>query len=417
LYYGWFMVAIAFVSQFIVTGACIQSFPVFLLPLANEFEVSRVEASLLPVALMLTGIVLSPLIGRAVARFPIRNVMVTGALVMSLGFFCLSRAQEFEHLLLLYGLTGSFSMGALGIISCNSLIVNWFEERRSMALGIAMIGMSLSGAVQIPLVTWGIANWGWREVFSAYSIAALALVPLLAAFVVTRPSDVGLAPDGVGGPAPEPTDAPAPREGAGPTWALLSTPALWWIAAACGLTFWCSQGLMTHGQAFAIERGIDPMGAAGMLSAISVGAAGGKLLFGWLADRLGESGAFAVALAVQLVAILGFIAFTSYAAFVSSAAVYGLGLGGVSPLQAALLARRFGPARFAPAMGLLSPLMIPFQITGPPITGYLFDTRGSYEPALWLFLGALVAAAVALSFVRLSSPAAFEAAAEPPPAR
>ena len=45
-----------------------------------------------------------------------------------------------------------------------------------------------------------------------------------------------------------------------------------------------------------------------MLSAISIGAAGGKLLFGWLADRLGESGAFAVALAVQLVAIVGFIA-------------------------------------------------------------------------------------------------------------
>jgi len=404
------MVAIAFVSQFIVTGACIQSFPVFLLPLANEFEVSRVEASLMPVALMLTGIFLSPLIGRAVARFPIRNVMVTGALVMSLGFFCLSRAQEFEHLLLLYGFTGSFSMGALGIISCNSLIVNWFEKRRSMALGIAMMGMSLSGAVQIPLVTWGIANWGWRDVFSAYAIAALALVPLLAAFVVTRPSDVGLLPDGGQAPA----DVPVPGGGAGSTWALLSTPALWWIAAACGFTFWCSQGLMTHGQAFAIERGIDPMGAAGMLSAISVGAAGGKLLFGWLADRLGESGAFAVALAVQLVAIIGFIVGTSYAAFVSSAAVYGLGLGGVSPLQAALLARRFGPAQFAPAMGLLSPLMIPFQITGPPITGYIFDTRGSYEPALWLFMGALVAAAVALSFVRLSSPAALETAAESP---
>ena len=115
---------------------------------------------------------------------------------------------------------------------------------------------------------------------------------------------------------------------------------------------------------------------------------------------------------VRVVALAGFIALSSYASFVASAALYGLGLGGISPLQAALLARRFGAAHFAPAMGLLGPLMIPFQITGPPVTGYIFDRLGSYEPALWAFLAALVASAIALSFVRLPTSNSDEAGPE-----
>ena len=120
---------------------------------------------------------------------------------------------------------------------------------------------------------------------------------------------------------------------------------------------------------------------------------------------------------VQGLALFGFIGLSSDANCVASAALYGLGLGGVSPLQAALLARRFGSTHFAPAMGLLSPLMTPFQITGPPVTGYIFDRLGSDDLALWCFVASLEVAAVALSFVRLPAPTSERPRREPEPAR
>jgi MFS family permease len=160
-------------------------------------------------------------------------------------------------------------------------------------------------------------------------------------------------------------------------------------------------GIMNHGYAFAVDRGIAPLRAAALLSAISVGAACGKLVFGGLAARLGERGAFFVAIACQLAGLVGLIELSTYAALVTAAGIYGLGIGGVAPLQAAFLAQGFGTRSFGPVMGLIAPLMIPFQIAGPPLAGYIFDTRGSYDLALWLFLLTTAVAALVLFLIRL----------------
>ena len=414
MFRGWFIVAIAFLANFVATGVVIHSFPIFLLPLSEEFGLGRAVAALPPTVMMICGIAISPLVGRAVTRYPIRNVMFVGALALAAGFFSLSRATSFWQILLIYGPIGSFALGALGVVCTNSLVVNWFDRRRAMALGIAMIGMSLSGAIVVPLASWGMEGWGWRMVYVSLASLALCVVPIIVWGVVSRPDEVGLHPDGL-----QPIETPGERHpvvsSAGlSTRDLLTSSMLWGLAAACGLSFFGSTGFMSHAIAFAGDRGIEPFRASALLSAIASGAAVGKLVFGWLAGRLGEHGAFGVALFMQLCAFAGLWSLSGYLGLVLASGLYGVGIGGISPLQASLLARGVGARDFGPAMGLIGPMMIPFQITGPPITGYLFDTRGSYEPALWLFLGALVAAAVALSFVRLASPAVLETAAESP---
>ena len=385
-FYGWVLVGLGFFVQFVVMGTMIQSFPVFLLPLAEEFGTGRAEAALPTVAIMGAGLIFSPLIGMAVTRFPIRNVMLLGAAVMVAGFYLLSQATAFWQIVLIYGIAGPTALSALGAISCNSLMVNWFERKRAMALGIAMMGMSISGAVLIPLSTWGLEHWGWRGVYEAFALSGLALMPPIAWLVVTRPSDMGLAQAGDATPATP--DGPA-LFAPGPLLsvrALLFSPILWGVAAACGLGFFGAVAVMNHGIALAVDRGIAPMRAAGLLSAISVGAALGKLVFGWLSDRVGEKGALGTALAVEFVALIGLWSFESYSALLVAAGAFGLGMGGISPLQAALLARGFGARDFGRAMGLLGPVTIPFTIGGPPLAGWIFDTQGSYDLALVIFM-------------------------------
>lgn len=385
-FYGWVLVGLGFVVQFVVMGTMIQSFPVFLLPLAEEFGTSRAEAALPTVAIMGAGLIFSPMIGMAVTRFPIRNVMLLGAAVMVAGFYLLSQATAFWQIVLIYGIAGPTAMSALGAISCNSLMVNWFERKRAMALGIAMMGMSISGAVLIPLSTWGLEHWGWRGVYEAFALSGLALMPLIAWFVVTRPSDMGLAQDGDAAPATPDGPALAAPIPLRSVRALLFSPILWGVAAACGLGFFGGVAVMNHGMAFAVDRGIAPMRAAGLLSAISVGAALGKLVFGGLSDKVGEKGALGAALAVEFVALIGLWGAEAYTALLGAAGAFGLGMGGISPLQAALLARGFGARDFGRAMGLLGPVTIPFTIGGPPLAGWIFDTQGSYDLALVIFM-------------------------------
>jgi cyanate permease len=272
-----------------------------------------------------------------------------------------------------------------------------------MALGIAMIGMSISGAIMIPLASWGLETWGWRAVYRFFAVVPLGLIPLVVWLVVTRPEDRGLVPDGEV-PTAKRTSQPTETRPASMRH-LLAAPTLWLIGAACGLSYFGALAVMNHGIAFAIDRGIDPMRAAGMLSAISVGAASGKIAFGWLADRMGEKGAFLVAVTFQFFALLGLGGLSGYGALVVAGGFFGLGLGGIAPLQAALVAQSFPGGNFSRAMGLIGPLMIPFQVAGPPLAGWIFDTQGSYEMAIWIFMASTLASGVIISLLKLADTA------------
>ena len=52
-------------------------------------------------------------------------------------------------------------------------------------------------------------------------------------------------------------------------------------------------------------------------------------------------------------------------------------------------------------MGLIGPATIVFQVMGAPLAGWIFDTRGSYDLALWIFLVMAALAFVALAMIRL----------------
>ena len=411
MFYGWVIVALAFATLFIVIGTLLQTFAVFLLPLAQEFGVGRAEASIPMVLISAAGVVVMPLFGRLVGTYSIRNIMLFGTTVLALGFFGISLAPSWWVVLAFYGIAGSIAMSSVSL-SCSALIVNWFERRRAMALGISLFGMSISGAVLAPVATWAIEAWGLRAAYQGYACLALLLLPFVAFFAVSRPSDLGLAPDGDAAPA-EPHTAGAQQEAPlASTRELLSSRSLWLISATCGMVFFGATGVVTHAASFAQDRGITDMQAATLVSGIFVGAAFGKLFFGWLADRLGERGAFAVALVFCASGVAGLLNLGGYPVLASMALLFGLGFGGFTPLQSALMARAFGSRDFAPAMGLAGPLMLPFQVTGPPLAGWIRDTRGEYDLALWIFLAAMAISAVVLSLIRLPGKAS-AATAEP----
>lgn len=412
MFRGWIIVAVAFVANFVALGSIIQPVPVFILPFTEEFGIGRAQAALPTVATMAGGAVVMPLVGRALARLPIRNIMIAGAFVIAAAFYGMSLATAFWQILALYSLPCGFGMGALGVVSTNTLMVNWFEKGRGLALGVAMMGMSLAGVAMVPLSSWVLELHGWRGVCQMLALLNLAVIPLLAVGVVSRPSEVGLRPDGADESEAAVDDA-SDGSPVASSREILTNPSLWLIAAACGLVFFGSMGIMNHGIAFAHDRGIDPLRASGLLSAIAFGAGIGKLAFGWLAGRMGEHGAFAVSLGMQIACLAGYLVVPSYSGLIAISLVYGLGLGGVSPLQVALLARSVGARSFAPAQGLLGPIQIPFQIAGPVIAGAIADRFGSYDLAIGLFIAAMLVSALALGALHLRDVRSGEMADEP----
>lgn len=373
------MVLVAFFVDFVAVGFFFYSYGVFFKSVAGEFGGSRMEVGLGLTVTQTVGALLAPLIGRALDRLPLRLIIGTGAVFMSTGFLALSLVQSQWQFYLVLAIFIGFGAGAMGGLATAKLVANWFDRRRGTALGIAATGISLSG-VFMPLITAAlIETWGWREGFLFYGIfTGCVVVPVVLKFVISRPEDIGLLPDGaLPRPANEPAPVSTPPE-AGP---ILKSRDYWILSLGLALLFCCMSATLTHMVPRLTDAEYSLSEASLMMSLCAGFGVLGKLALGWLADRWSGRKAFWLAALSQALGQIGMFQVDSPVLFALGAAAFGFGMGGVVPLQGALVGRLFGRERFGRVLGLMRPTMLPIQIVGVPLAGWVFDHFGSYDPA------------------------------------
>jgi MFS family permease len=418
MFLGWWMVALAFLTNFISVGFGFYSYGVFFKALAVEFGGSRFAVSAGLTSLQLVSALSAPLVGRLLDRGATRQVMTAGALLLGVGFALASQIGALWHFYLVFGLLMGAAVCMLGGLASSTLIANWFVTQRGAALGLAAMGISVSGVV-MPLVgTLLIGLYGWRMTFLLYAaIALFTVAPAVFVWVVHRPEDVGQGPDGE---RPLTTHgAPAAAERELDARVILGDRNFWIITAVIALNFSAMGALLTHAVPHATDLGFSPAEAALLLSAMAGAGAIGKPLFGVLTDRFDKRAAVLGAAGLQLLGVTLLLHARSYPALLTAGAIFGFGMGGVVPLQGALVGAAFGRQAFGRVMGLLIPAMMPLNVIGSPFAGWVHDRTGSYALAFRVFAGMFALSMVVLAALRL--PAFEPGRAEPkpvtPPAR
>jgi MFS family permease len=402
MFFGWRMVALAFLTNFISVGFGFYSYGVFFKALAAEFGGSRFAVSAGLTSLQLMAALSAPLVGRLLDRGLTRNVMTGGALLMGTGFVLAARIGALWHFYLVFGLLMGLGVCMLGGLASSTLVANWFVARRGAALGFAAMGISVSGVVMPVVGTMLIALYGWRGTFLVYAaIAFCAVVPAVWLGVVHRPEDIGQGPDGeslIAG------DGGGELVELGPsTRAILRDRTFWVIAAVIALNFSAMGAVLTHAVPHATDLGWSPAAAALVLSAMAGAGAIGKPLFGALTDRVDKRRAMWAASALQLIGVELLLHAHGYAALLCAGAVFGFGMGGVVPLQGALVGAAFGRHAFGRVMGLLIPAMMPLNVLGSPFAGFMHDQTGSYALAFHIFSGMFALSMLVLTALRLPS--------------
>ncbi len=402
MFYGWVMVAVAFVTQFISSGVIFYTFGIALKEWTVEFDTGRLGVSGIHFVMPWAGAVMAPFVGRLASAGHLRLLIPAGAVAAGLGFCAISQATSLWQLYVVYPLLMAYAAGTLSGVGASTLVVNWFSRTRATALGISQIGASAGGMIMAPLTVSLFGVHGWRSVYLGFGLVILAIAPLLAWLIVGRPTDRGLHPDGVAAPAAPSGSAVAPGSPpvAGSARLALRDPNLWLIAFITGVGFMLSSVVVTHLVAMATDAGVEPLRASRLLAIMATVAAFGKIVFGRLADRAGERTAYAVSIVLEMIALGGILLLPTSLALEGITAVLGLGIGGNLPLSAALIARTFGPTAFGPMMGLKTMLMTPLVATGTPFAGWIFDETGSYRIAFSVFLGLVLLSLLALWRVR-----------------
>lgn len=397
---GWLMVAVCFGTQFMVSGCVFYAFSVCLIDLANEFSGGeRAPVMLLQVAGGLATAVFAPFIGRAVGRNWTRPLMTLGAVAMGVGLLGIAHAQSLWQLAALFATLVAFGGATLSGVGPATVVVNWFERRRAMALGISQLGTSLGGFVMAPILGFLVAEGGWRATYETLALACFVAAPVIGFLLVGRPEDRGQGPDG--GPPREVADSEASSASDFRAGEALRNPNLWFIAMATGISFMATTGLLNNIVAFGSDRNFGVSEAAWLASLCALGAAAGKVLFGWLSDRIGPAKAFEATLVSQAAGFVVLCLVEGFTPTLGVAFLAGIGIGGTLPLSNALMARVFGRAAFGPMVGLLWPIAIPLQLIGPLFAAFVFDTTGSYEPAFWALAASLLVAMALVRAVRI----------------
>ena len=388
IFYGWWIVAVAFVTHCVTTGIVFYSFGVFLTVLTDAFGWSRAEVSWGFSLVSLCGAIYAPLVGRAVDRFGPRVSQIVGALAMSAGFVLLRGIENKVAFYLLMGGLVSFGSTALGPLPSNTAVSNWFVALRGRALGIATAGISMGGVIFVPLTHLLIARLGWRDAFAALGVLIVAIViPPVAWLMVRRPEDIGLRPDGGVrrsgehiGIEHEHERSVTPREA-------MRQRNFWLITAAFALTVMGLSATLLHQVSFLLDRGIS--GAAGAFTLGATAGVGvlGKLGFGYLLDHFGQRRVIVWCFGLQALGVVLLAATYSWPMLVLFVLVYGFAMGGNATLQATILGECFGRLYYGAIAGRMTPFIVIGQAVGVPLLGAVRDRCGSYVPAFGLVVG------------------------------
>ncbi|HEY1300954.1 MAG TPA: MFS transporter [Stellaceae bacterium] len=384
----WWVVAGAVIGLFVCNGPVLAfTFGVFLKPIMADTGWTRAEASF---ALSFGGIFSAmavPVLGSMMDRWTIRRVALPGIVVYAVctSFLGLSPNSlwVFTALFALAETTSAIQTP----VGYAKAISAWFDRRRGLALGIAMAGVGLGGFVIPQLAVRLIARFGWRGAYVCLALLTLAVAfPAVALWIREPRPGEGEHRETV---AAEFRPGLRPREAA----AILR---FWIVAAVFFLVAVAVNGSVAHIVPLLTDRGLPPAKAAATLGVFGLSTFAGRLLAGWLVDRV-----FApyVASCFFLAPILGFGFLASAAGALPALGVVlmGLGLGTEIDLIAFLTTRYFGQRAFGQLYGYFFMVFGFGSSLGRFLGGFVYDLAGSYTPALIGAAGALVVAVVLIN--------------------
>jgi MFS family permease len=393
LFYGWIVVAGAFLILFMAYGTQ-YAFGVFFAALVDEFGWSRASLSGVFSLYAFTYAAFALVSGRLTDRWGPRAVIAIGGGLLGLGLTAMSLVSALWQPYVCYGLVAALGMST-AYVPCNATVARWFTRRRGLAIGLASAGGSLGTFALPPVAHLVVSRLGWRWAYVVFGVAVFVALNGLAVLMRRDPEAIGLGPDGDA----RPREVPAGPEG----WTAgraMRTRAFWMLFAVFGATWIPVFIPLVHLVPMARGLGVPPLLAATLVSALGASALVGRLLMGGASDRIGRRPALALALALQAGAFVGFALARELPGLYTASLVFGFSYGAGSTLFPAAVADFFGRERAASLAGLLFALAGSLAAWGPLAAGFIHDRSGDYELAWWLGAGFNVLALGLVAFAR-----------------
>jgi MFS family permease len=387
IYYGYYLVGVALVAQFVTAGAQAYVSGVFLGPMTHDLGWTRAQfaagQSVGSFVMAFAGF----FIGTQVDRGRARALMVAGATVFGASLMLTSQITEYWQWIVLRGFSLTLGASMMGNLVVNVVLSKWWVERRGRVVGISSMGVSLAGVILPPVMTRVVDRIGWQNGWIVLGVMSWILIYPAAMMMRTSPEERGLHPDNK-------TDAEMASNRGDRIRAdfansltrkqALRTPALYSIVIAFGLSGVGLGTMLQQTIPFATDSGFSRGTAAFMLTLLATPAAFTKPFWGAYMDYVPEKVAAATSFLICTAAIaVILIGAHIHATLVLAVGFFlvGTGIGGQIPIQETIWATYFGRRYLGEVRSVALPFSLFLGAGGPLAVAFYFDRVGNYDGA------------------------------------
>jgi len=367
----WFVAGVAFIVLGFSRGIH-SSFGVFNVALLDTFGWSRgATAGIFSIVLVVDAL-LSPVVGHLLDRFGAKKISFVGCLALVLGLFLSSRVTDLWQLYICFGLILAVGFTFAGMVPHIFLISEWFSSNRASAIGVVYAGTGVGIMLLAPLSEWLISRYGWARALESYAaIVLVGLLPLVWLFYRHGPHSSQAHHRG------------EKKQDENRWTARLALQSLqFWllfisrIAAASGTTV-----IVTHQVAHVVDIGFSKLLSASIFGFAGITSSFGRVIFGYIADRLSKQAAYTLNIVMTIVGIgalmilrdpsQGWLLYI-YVIF------FGIGFGSRAVIFSALTADIFAGKGFGAILGYSTVAVGIGGALGSYLGGAFYDWTGSY---------------------------------------
>jgi MFS family permease len=381
IYHGWRVVGAAFLVALFAWGLGFYGPGVYLLALQDLYGWSSAAIAAPITAYYLLGATLVLFAGAIFERFGTRWVVATGTAAMACGVMLLALVSRPWQLYAAF-MVMSAGWASMSGAAINIIVAPWFDNRRGLAVSLALNGASAGGLIIAPLL---ILLIDWLGFAAALDCAAVLMLVVLVPTVtlVMRPRRPDQHDRAERAPPPEQARSATAAMTEGPPWKLstiLHSRNFHSINLAFALGLMAQVGFLTH-QVSYLSPIIGTLAAGWAVSLTTFSAIVGRIAMGSFVDHVDRRVAACGNFAIQIAGIALLASSSSAALLYLGCALFGLAVGNMITLPGLIVQREFPKQHFARIVSLIVAITQFTFAFGPGLLGYIQRERG-YTAAL-----------------------------------
>ena len=411
-FYGWKLVFILWLLDFLNMGFPLYGGAVINTYMLKEIPMSRTAYGLGFTLLNLFVGLPSILVAASIVRWGIRKTFGIGSALILVGALWLSLiASRPWHYWVGFGVLTATGISFGTIVPTATAITRWFSRYRGRMMAVTLSASGFAGFFVSPLINriLTVNGGNWRQAWAV--VAGISVLSAFVAFVFVRerPEDLGQSVDG----DPEAAHAvqSSSRRALVTTFAwepqqAYRTVPYWMIligGIACQFPFFF---FTAHWLLHLKGAGLPAADAAWAMGLFTLGAVFGRLIGGWLMDRMVARYAFMLGLCLYFLGSFLAIRVSPGALWIaySAAMLYGVAFGWTFICLNTVTGHFYGPAAFPKLNGMQLLLGAVFCSPAGFLGGRIFDTHHSYKLAFELNCVVAAIGIIAVFFARMPVP-------------